>query len=447
MKKHDGISEIIKAHKLTRRQVLAGSLAAAAVATVGPFFLRETSAAQTADEWKFGLIFPLTGNLAFGGNEGMLGNEIAQAIVNDRGGVDTLSGKKKIVFAKADAPDQTAALNEMNRLIGNEKVKAVIGSFSSAISYTATPVAERHKVLFWENHAVVTDLTLRGFKYLFRTLAPAATSGGDSSAFVAQYIAPKLGMTPGDFKIGIAWEDGTYGASVGKGILDGANKHGLKVVANEAYSAKSTDLSSVVLKLKAAQPDAILCASIGADAIILCKQIREMDVNPKALLGTSAGWGVPNFAQNIGKTARGIFSSDFPTDVNPRALTEHAFEIREDFVKRYIARRNVPPTSNTYLAFAGTMLLFEHVLPKVKNLDPDEIKAAALSLDLPDGTMANGCGAKFVPHDQENGGQNIRAFCTMLQWGANDKIDVVYPEKYANREPELIPLPTWAERA
>ena len=69
---------------------------------------------------------------------------------------------------------------------------------------------------------------------------------------------------------------------------DRARKLGLEVVANESYNAKSTDLSPVVLKLKAAKPDVILAASIGADAIVLCKQLRELDVNPSAIIGTFA---------------------------------------------------------------------------------------------------------------------------------------------------------------
>lgn len=430
----------------SRRTFLKGAVAGAVALSAGPFFLRQVSAASS-DEWKIGLLFPLTGNLAFGGNEGLRGALIAQQIVNERGGVQTLAGKKKIIFAQGDAPDQTASINEMNRLIGNERVPLVLGSFSSAIVSTAAPVAERNRIIYWETNAVLTDLTNRGYKYLFRTVAPASFSGGDSATFVARYIAPKLGKKPEETTIGIAWEDGAYGTSVGKGIIERAEKEGLKVVANESYNAKSTDLSSVVLKLKAANPDCILCGSIGADAIVLCKQMRELGVNPKALLGTSAGWGVPNLAQNIGKSVNGIFSSDFPCEVNAAALSPNALALRNDFIERYkkMTEGGVP-SANAWLTFAGTMVLFDDVFPKVKSLDPNEIKEAALSLDLPEGHMANACGVKFIPQGQPNGGQNERAFCTMLQW-LDDKVNVVYPEKYATRAPEYIPLPSWDERS
>lgn len=443
----NNIKDIIESHQISRRNFLHGSAAVATALSIGPFFLRESSAASTASEWRIGTIYPLTGPMAYGGNEGMDGSEVARTLINDQGGANTLSGKKKIVFAKADAPDQTAATSEMNRLIANERVRLVTGSFSSAIAYAASAVSERNKVLFWENNAVVTDLTKRGFRYIFRCSVSALSTGGNSAKFVSDYVAPKLDMDPKQTRVAVTWEDGTYGASVREGMLLGVKEGGMELVADEGYSAKSTDLSSIVVKLKAARPDAILVAAIGSDAIVLTRQLRDMNVNPKVIIGTSGGFGVPGFAANIGKSSNGLFSSDFPCDINPQALTPKALALREEFMRRYRAMHNGQfPSGNAWLSFAGTMLLFNEVFPLVKDLDPDEIREAALSLDLPEGSMANGCGVKFVPHDQENGGHNTRAFSVVLQW-LDGRIHVVYPERVANRAPEYIPLPTWAERS
>ena len=441
------IKDILEAHHLNRRKFIKGSAAAVAALSIGPFFLRRSFASgPAASEWTIGTIYPLTGPMAYGGNEGMTGSDIALAMINAQGGANTLSGKKKIVFAKANAPDQTAATSEMNRLIANEKVTAVTGSFSSAIAYTASAIAERNKVVFWENAAVITDLTKRGFQYLFRVDASAMHTGGGASRFVADYIAPILKMDPKDVKIGVAWEDGSYGVTVREGMMFGAKERGLQVVADEGYSVKSTDLSSVVLKLKAAKPDAILAAAIGADAIVLCKALRDLDVNPKALVGASGGFAVPGFAQNVGKASNGVFSSDLPTEVNPKALTPKSLALREEFLKRYHEMKGgQSPSTNAWNSFCGTTLLLDDVLSKVKRLDPDEVREAALSLDLPIGSLSNGMGAKFIPHDQPDGGQNERAFSVVLQWW-DSTLHVVDPEKFALRKAEYIPLPTWAER-
>jgi branched-chain amino acid transport system substrate-binding protein len=398
--------------------------------------------AAAAEDVRIGTIFPMTGNMAFGGNEGFMGTEIAREIVNERSG---LGGGKKIVFVTADAPDQTAATSEMNRLIARENVKLVIGSFSSAIAFTASAVAERNKVVFWENHGVADTIARRGFRYLFKTNVNATGTGGGAATFAAGYLSRTLHIPARDLRVAVAWEDGTYGASVGKAAFEKARDLGLNVVANEGYSAKAADLSPLILKLKGLSPDVLLVAGIGQDAVLFWTQAKKLDFNAKAVVATSGGWGVPDFARNLGEGANGVFSSDFPTEVNPDALTAAARELAREFVRRFQAKKGTRPTGNAWLAFAGTMVLFQEVLPKAGSLDADRIRDAAFSLDLPPGSMANGCGVKFIPHDQFDGGKNERAFAIVGQW-QDGVMRVVGPESLATHKPILVPLPKWTER-
>ena len=400
------------------------------------------AAPATAQDVRIGTIFPTTGNMAFGGNEGFTGTEIAREIVNERGGI---WGGKKIVFVTADAPDQTAATNEMNRLISHENIKLVVGSYSSAIAFTASAVAERNKVVFWENHGVADTIARRGFKYLFKSNVNATGTGGGAAAFAASYLTKALNIGSKEMRVAVAWEDGTYGASVGKAAFEKAKEVGLNVVANEGYSAKAADLSPLILKLKSLNPDVLLVAGIGQDAVLFWSQAKRLDLNVKAVVATSGGWGVPDFAKNLGEGANGVFSSDFPTEVNPSALTPHARELAQEFIKRFQAKRGTRPTGNAWLAFAGTMVLFEEVLPKAGSLDADKIRAAALALDLPMGSMANGCGVKFIAHDQFDGGKNERAFAITGQW-QEGVMRVVGPENLATNKPILVPLPKWSDR-
>jgi branched-chain amino acid transport system substrate-binding protein len=396
----------------------------------------------SGQEVRIGTIFPMTGNMAFGGNEGFMGTEIAREIVNERGGI---WGGKKIVFVTADAPDQTAATSEMNRLISRENIKLVVGSFSSAIAFTASAVAERQKVIFWENHGVADTIARRGFRYLFKTNVNATGTGGGAATFAATYLAKALNIPPKDLRVAVAWEDGTYGASVGKAAFDRARELGLNVVANEGYSAKAADLSPLILKLKALNPDVLLVAGIGQDAVLFWSQAKRLDFNVKAAVATSGGWGVPDFAKNLGEGANGVFSSDFPTEVNPEALAPQPRDLAREFVKRFQAKKGTRPTGNAWLAFAGTMVLFQEVLPRAGSLEPDKIRDAAFSLDLPPGSMANGCGVKFIPHDQFDGGKNERAFAIVGQW-QEGVMRVVGPENLATHKPILVPLPKWSDR-
>src|SRR5438552_8303061 len=395
-----------------------------------------------AQDVRIGTIFPVTGNMAFGGNEGFTGTEIAREIVNERGGI---WGGKKIVFVTADAPDQTAATNEMDRMLSHGHIKLHVGSYSSAIAFTASAVAERNKVVFWENHGVADTIARRGFRYLFKSNVNATGTAGGAAAFAASYLTKALNIGSKEMRVAVAWEDGTYGASVGKAAFEKAKELGLNVLANEGYSAKAADLSPLILKLKSLNPDVLLVAGIGQDAVLFWSQAKRLDLNVKAVVATSGGWGVPDFAKNLGEGANGVVSSDFPTEVNPSALTPHARELAQEFIKRFQAKKGTRPTGNAWLAFAGTMVLFEEVLPRAGSLDAEKIRSAALALDLPMGSMANGCGVKFIPHEQPDGGKNERAFAIIGQW-QDGIMRVVGPENLATTKPILVPLPKWSAR-
>jgi len=89
------------------------------------------------------------------------------------------------------------------------------------------------------------------------------------------------------------------------------------------------------------------------------------------------------------------------------------------------------------------------VLPKAKSMEPDDVRAAALSMDLPDGSLINGSGLKFSnfdqPGDPKDAGQNIRSSIGVWQWqdlGARQ----VYPKNLATNDVTMVPLPEWSKR-
>ncbi len=392
-------------------------------------------------EVRIGAIHPLTGPLSFGGTESFLGAEIARELVNEKGGV----WGKKVVFVSADAPDPTAGASEANRLITREGVKLIVGTFSSGIAIPASAVAERNQVVYWENNAVVVDLTKRGFKYLFRANVSALGTGGGAVDYAAKLVAPKIGVDPKKLRLAIVYEDGAYGSSIHASAQEKAKELGIPVLAAEGYSNKVTDLSPVILRLKALNPDVIVGASVGGDAILFWKQAKELGLDVNAMIGTAAGFTLPDFVKAMGKDADGVLSSDHGTDVNPKALSPRAVELRDEFIKRVKARTGREPTSNCYLSFAGTLILLQDVLPKAGSMDPEKIREAAMSLDLPFGYAANGMGIKFAPPGDPHAGQNTRVHPVLLQW-QNGRLQLVGPANMANAEPTMIPLPTWAAR-
>ena len=86
------------------------------------------------DVIKIGVLYPLSGSMALLGTHASNGTELATAIINERGGIQG----KKIVLVKADVPTAEAARSETERLISVEKLKLLLGTYSSSLSYVAT---------------------------------------------------------------------------------------------------------------------------------------------------------------------------------------------------------------------------------------------------------------------------------------------------------------------
>src|SRR3954469_4106124 len=135
--------------------------------------------AAPPQEVAIGAVYPLSGNLAKVGNDIKSAIELAVEIVNDEvdiavplgkgKGLPHLGGAKvRVVFADhQSAPEK--GLSEAERLVTQEKVVALIGSYNSNVTATASQAAERLGIPFLNADSTSPLLTARGFKWFFRT--------------------------------------------------------------------------------------------------------------------------------------------------------------------------------------------------------------------------------------------------------------------------------------
>ncbi|MBW1699213.1 MAG: ABC transporter substrate-binding protein [Deltaproteobacteria bacterium] len=405
------------------------------------FSLVVSPSTMAADTVKIGALFPFSGVLALLGQESYNGATIASDIVNEKGGL----WGKKIEWVKGDAVDPKAAMAECERLISVKGLKLIFGTYSSSRSYAASEVSERNKVIYWEQGAIADDITARGFKYLFRTIARAGDFGKMAAEFAHATVAPKLGIDPKNLKIAIMFEDSLYGTSVGTMAGKRAKELGMKVVASESYSAKTVDLSSVVMKFKALKPDVIIATSYLEDGLLFWRQARDLDLNVKAFIGTGACHGMPDWAKTFGKEGDYIFNIDPPIGINPAVYNKDAKARLKEFQDRFKAKFGHIPATHATAGFVAAWVLFTDVLPRAGSLDPEAVRQAALKVDIPKGGTVFGFGVKFAPPDHPAAGQNLRAHPALMQW-QGQQMKVVYPQDFAVAKP-LLPLPTWEQRA
>lgn len=204
-------------------------------------------------EIKIGVIYPLTGSGASVGAELRSALELAVDIINNGSpgitglpfsggkGLPNLNGSKiKLIFADHQANPQTGA-TEVERLITQEKVVALVGAYNSAVTATASQVAERAGIPFLNPESSSASLTARNFKWFFRTTPHDDLFVHNAFDFLKELEAKK-GIKAG--AIASLNENGLWGTETTKLQAKLAPEFKQNLVKQIVYPAKTTQLTS-----------------------------------------------------------------------------------------------------------------------------------------------------------------------------------------------------------
>src|SRR5712691_11599272 len=273
---------------IARRKIMLGATAAAAL---GPIAAR----AQTS-EVVIGVIYPFSGASAQQGVDAQKAYETALEVINKdydfdlpmaKGeGLPGLGGAKiRLVFADHQADPQKGRA-ETERLITQEKVCAVIGTYQSAVAVTVSQICERYQLPFISADNSSPSLHRRGLKFYFRA---APHDEMYSAAMFDFFDAMKKKGTKIE-TLALFHEDTIFGTDSGNAQLKLANERGYKVVADIKYRSNSPSLSAEVQQLKAANADVLMPSSYTTDSILLVKTLAELGYKPKAIVGQEAGF-------------------------------------------------------------------------------------------------------------------------------------------------------------
>src|SRR5471032_2252319 len=254
---------------IVRRTLVVGT---SFLAPILALTLATTAGAQ--ETVKIGVLYPLSGNAASAGNHAKMASELGADLINTGdpdlaklmpiakgGGFAGLKGAKVELVVADNQGTPAAGQNQALRLITQEKVVAIIGSYQSGITLTASAISEKYSIPFVNPESVAANLTERGFKWFFRVTPVAADFAKAYSAFLKEQKA--AGQKVGS--IALVHENTEYGNSVASVIADAFAKDGLNVTMKVAYSANAADVQPQVLQLKEKNPDVAIFVSYTAD--------------------------------------------------------------------------------------------------------------------------------------------------------------------------------------
>jgi branched-chain amino acid transport system substrate-binding protein len=404
----------------------------------------------TKEKIRIGVIHSLTGSLAMGGGLAMhRGSIVAIDMWNARGGI--LNQYELVPVEGDDQSNPDVAIRETERLINVEKVPIILGIFSSSIAVPLAPICEKNKTIFWITGGISDKVMEDRHQHYVFGGRPMGSQWGESSVEFLKDNYAKLGYkSPSEVSVAITYEDGSYGVSVKTTNLSQAEKYKMKIVLNEGYDHKVRDLSSLVLKLKAAKADAILNTGYYPDIVLFFRQAREMGLTTKAIFGHGAGYAnFPNLEKQLDpELVQYIYNVDpAPAQTLDKSkLKKEMGPIIDEFLNRYNEKYKDPsPPSHATFGVGHTWMLLEAIQLAVKKYGTptaDNIRKAALDLDIPEGGTPSGYGAKFAPPDDKFAGKNLRAYPVVMQW-LNKKVEIVWPNTLKTTDARFPAPPNW----
>src|SRR4029078_562872 len=191
--------------KTSRRTLLKNSAAAAAALSLDWRY-----AQAQAETVRLGVIFDHSGPFAAGGSvASAVGTQIAIDLCNEKGGI---GGKYKVAGVNAHSQRQgDVAINEVERLINQEKVEIIDGVYASAHAVPLSARVEAQKKILWITTAVSTavfkDKTL---KYVSRGQIHSDQYGQAFAGFLTENAQARLGIEPKAVKVALIHRDRPY---------------------------------------------------------------------------------------------------------------------------------------------------------------------------------------------------------------------------------------------
>jgi branched-chain amino acid transport system substrate-binding protein len=366
-----------------------------------------------------GASLPGTGDFAQPGEASKRGYTIWQDMVNSSGGLLGRQVQLKIVD---DASDQNAVVADYNRLISQDKVDLVLGTFSSLLNIPASAVAEKTGKTYICPSCGSPDMFNRKFRHIF--FAQPATAAHQADLF-AQYVAglpadqrPRTAAYPA--------QDDPFAQPVIDSVRRQLETIGIKTVYSKVYPAETSNFDSIAGDIGAAKPDLIVQGAVFEDGVGLVRSLKKANFVPKVMFQTSAPSNGDQYIKGVGgaSSADGVF---YALSWSP----ETNFPLNQEFVQQYQARFGGLPEEDAADAFAAGQVL-QAAVEAVGSLNQDGIS---------DWLHDNKVQTILGPLSWDETGAPQGTFI-LAQW-QGDRSRVVLPRAVADTDTIIFPKKGW----
>lgn len=315
-----------------------------------------TAFAQSAEPIKIGVYEPMTGAMAAGGQMTWEGIALAHEMQ------PTVLGRPIKLILVDNKSDKVESANAVARLVEQEKVVAIIGSYGSSNSIAGGDVAEKAGIPMVTDSAT-NPLVTQGKKFVFRACFIDPFQG----EVMAKYAFHNLKLTKvailkdvaQDYSVGLA----NYFKKTFTKLTGDANS----VVAEVAYQTGDQDFTAQLTQVISSKAEAVFVPGYFGDAALIAKQLRQLGSKIPILGGDALD--APELMSIGGKAAEGVTISSFYSAEAP------ANEVAKKFVAAYKSKYGKTPNANAALGF-DTYNMVVDAIRRAGSTDPKAIRDA-----------------------------------------------------------------------
>jgi branched-chain amino acid transport system substrate-binding protein len=267
---------------------------------------------------------PLTGPNAQYGAQWKKGFDLALDEINGAGGINGRPLQYQFEDSQSD-PKQSVAVAQ--KFVADPRIVIELGDFASPASMAASSIYQRAGLVqfgFTNSHP---DFT-KGGDYMWSN----SISQSDNAPILADYTVKDLGLK----RLAVLHLNTDWGRTTKDLFVKAAEGLGAQVVATEGYLPEEKDFRSTLVRVRDANPDALVLVSYYADGALITQQARTSGLT-QAIVASGSVYS-PKFLELAGDAANGVFTNTnfYPTDPRPEV---------QNFVTKFKAKYNEEPDS------------------------------------------------------------------------------------------------------
>ena len=352
---------------------------------------------------KIGIFGPLSGpNMAYGFDV-VNAAKMYYDKINKEGGIHGRKIEYVVEDDRCNANDLVAAVK---KLVEQENVFMLNGGSCSAAVVAAKDYVVRNKVPYLMLNASGDGALFPPTDYIFGAYSISQYAvGGAMVEFAAKQFGAK--------NVAYINHDDAYGAWNLEGSKKDAEVNGVKLSV-ESINPGINDVTAPFLKVRAANPDAILLVTYARPAALLIKKAAEMGFNKPIILSVTGTASLNQLAENVGKDAlKNFYTQEVMIDSPGGAKLKPIYDMYKAAYPELAAKPDHPQTYMPY-GIPPAMSLVKALQDAGPNPTREKVLTALKTQDFDSGVMAGRM--QFGPEQRAANRSTIfiKYYCTTL---------------------------------